>query len=100
MGKGSYLGGSSVISFAGAFTGASPNKLTQATNVDAHLSQKEKRDRARTLATGEKKKLQISNAEKKAAKRAREKYKQADKTVVVEHRRGGEIVATRTIKQS
>jgi len=100
MSKGGYHGGSTVVGFGGAFAGSPSIKLTRATDVDAHLSQKGKRDQARKLATGKKVKAKVSKAQKTAEKRQREEYKKADKTVVVEHRRAGEIVATRTIKRS
>jgi hypothetical protein len=50
MGKGAYLGGSTVVGFSGSFTGKRGGRLTQATELDAHLTQKKARDEARKLA--------------------------------------------------
>ncbi len=50
MGKGTYLGGSTVVGFSGTFTSKRSRRLTQATEIDVHSAQKQTRDAARLLA--------------------------------------------------
>lgn len=102
MSKGGYLGGSSVVGFSGSFTGTRAKKLSQASNVAAHLTQKAKRDEARKAAsaTGRKKKPALSKAERQAENEARAKLRDAPREVIVEHRANGEIVSARTVRRS
>ena len=55
VGRGSYLGGGSVVGFGGSFTGTRNSKLVRSTEIDPHLTQKKGRDDARNLATKPKK---------------------------------------------
>lgn len=101
MSKGGYLGGSSVVGFSGSFTGRKGQKLVQATDVDAHLTQKSARDAAREAVSGKRKKRRSSpKSERLAENEARKHYREAPTEVVVEHRSQGEIVEVRTVHRS
>ena len=102
MSKGGYLGGSSIVGFGGSFTGTRATKLAQACDVDAHLTQKSKRDAARKIAepAGKKKKVHLSKIERRAENEARKKFRDAPTEVTVEYRVCGEIVSSKTIHRS
>ncbi|MFZ1743634.1 MAG: hypothetical protein WAT93_12320 [Pontixanthobacter sp.] len=76
-------------------------KLKHATEIDTHLTQKNVRDAARALVEKKgRKKSHLTNAEKKADKQARKKYRAAPKEVVVEMREGGELKGMRIVLRS
>ena len=82
-------------------TGEVRPKLKQSTELDTHLTQKAVRDAARSNPGGQpkQKKQKLSSAERKTENQARKHFRESPKEVFVEHRRGGEIIATRTVKR-
>lgn len=98
-------GGGVSIQF-GAFgqnaTGEPRPRLTRATNLDSHLTEKAERDRARKKSKGKlkSKKNKLTAEQRKAENDARKNFRSAPKDVAVEHRENGRTVATRTVKRS
>lgn len=95
MSRGGYLGGSSVVGFNGSFTGERRNRLDRVIDVDAHLNKK-----SQSNTTNSKRPKKLSKEERAAENLARRNYREADRTVVVEERTGGQIVSRRTIERS
>jgi hypothetical protein len=81
-------------------TGEKRRKLTQATEIDAHLTQKFARNAAQAKLKKEQVRSRASKAEQQADKLARARYREAPKEVIVEQRVGGEVQSTRKIKRS
>ena len=100
MGKGDYLGGSTVVRLNGAYLGTKKPKLAKPTEIDSHFTQKLARDEARAKVEGPKRKrVKTPKAEQRADKAARKNFQDAPKEVFVQHKVGGVTVSTRTVKQ-
>ncbi|MEG3153474.1 hypothetical protein [Sphingomonas sp. RB1R13] len=103
MSKGGYNGGSTLVGFGGAFSGAQKKKLAHATNVDAHHN-KQARNLARSAADRMLPKIKVATkltkSERKAEALARKKFRETQADVVVEHRVKGIVATRRTITQT
>lgn len=81
-------------------TGEKRRKLTQATEIDAHLTQKFARNAAQAKLKKAQARSHPSKTEQQADKQARKHYREGPKEVIVEHRVGGQVQLTRKIKRS